>query len=118
MKYFVVLHFDFITKILSYMTSTIIYILWLIAGLVGFVYYLYKDISRNNVTESNKGVRKNSWLPAFFSGITVVPVLHLTEKLLSSYITNELELFFVQLLIIMAIVVVVAIPVRLIARRK
>jgi len=100
------------------MTSTIIYILWFIAGLVGFIYYFYKDVRSNYVKEGNKEVRKNSWLPPFFSGITVVPVLHLTEKWLSSCIPNEIELFFVQLLIIMAILVVVAIPVRLIARRK
>lgn len=100
------------------MTSTIIYILWFIAGLVGFIYYLYKDIRMNNVKEGNKEERKNSWLPAFFSGITVVPVSHLTEKWLSPSITNEIELFFVQLLITIAIIVVVAIPVRLIARRK
>lgn len=53
-----------------------------------------------------------------FSGITVVPVMHLTEKWLSSSIPNEIELFFVQLLIVIAIIVVVAIPVRLIALRK
>ena len=56
------------------MTSTIIYILWFIAGLVGFIYYFYKDVRSNYVKEGNKEVRKNSWLPAFFSGITVVPV--------------------------------------------
>ena len=100
------------------MTSTIIYILWLIAGLAGFAYYLYQDISRKNVKDGNKEGRKNSWIPAFFSGISVVPVMHLTEKFLSSHIANEIELFIVQLLIIMALVVIVAIPVRLIAQKK
>ena len=48
----------------------------------------------------------------------MVPVMHLTEKWLSSSIPDEIELFFVQLLIIIAIIVVVAIPVSLIALRK
>lgn len=99
------------------MWSTVIYIVLLLIGLVGYAYFLYVEIRNNKLREEGKEVRKKSYLTAVFSALMVIPVMHLTEKWLSSYITNEIAMFFFQIFVLMVLLLAIGIPVRRIAKR-
>jgi len=99
------------------MWSTIVYIALLLIGIVGYAYYLYIEIRNNKLREEGKEVRKKLDLVAVFSGLLAVPVMHLTEKWLSPYITSEAAMFFFQILVLIVLLVTVGIPVRRIAKK-
>ena len=99
------------------MWSTVIYIVLLLIGIVGYAYSVYVEIRNNKLREDGKEVRKKSYLTAVFCGLLVVPVLHLTEKWLSPYITSEAAMFFFQIFVLMVLLVAIGIPVRRIAKK-
>ena len=99
------------------MWSTVIYIVLLLIGIVGFAYFLYVEIRNNKLREEGKEVRKKLDLIAVFSALMVLPVMHLTEKWLSSYITNEIAMFFFQILVIIVLFIIISIPIRRMAKR-
>ena len=99
------------------MWKTVIYIVLLLIGMVGFAYFLYVEIRNNKLREEGKEVRTKSYLTAVFSGLMVVPCMHLTEEWFSPYITNETAMFFFQLLVLMVLLIAIGIPVRRIAKR-
>ena len=99
------------------MWSTIVYIILLLIGIVGYAYFLYVEIRNNKLREDGKEVRKKSYLTAVFCGLLVVPVIHLTEKWLSPYITSEAAMFFFQILVLIVLLVAIGIPVRRIAKK-
>jgi cell division protein FtsW (lipid II flippase) len=99
------------------MWSTVIYIVLLLIGIVGYAYFLYVEIRNNKLREEGKEVRKKLDFIAVFSALMVLPVMHLTEKWLSSYITNEIAMFFFQILVLMVLLLAIGIPVRRIAKR-
>ena len=99
------------------MWSTIIYIVLLLFGIVGYAYFLYVEVRNNKLREEGKEVRKKIDLVAVFSALMVVPVMHLTEKWLSPYITSEIAMFFFQILILVVLLLAIGIPVRHIAKR-
>ena len=99
------------------MWSTVIYIVLLLIGIVGYAYFLYVEIRNNKLREEGKEIRKKLDLIAVFSALMVLPVMHLTEKWLSSYITNEIAMFFFQILVLMVLLLAIGIPVRHIAKR-
>ena len=99
------------------MWSTVIYIVLLLIGIVGYAYFLYVEIRNNKLREEGKEVRKKLDFIAVFSALMVLPVMHLTEKWLSSYITNEIAMFFFQILVLMVLMLAIGIPVRRIAKR-
>lgn len=99
------------------MWSTIIYIVLLLIGIVGYAYFLYVEIRNNKLREEGKEVRKKLDLIAVFSALMVLPVMHLTEKWLSPYFTSEIAMFFFQILVLMVLLLAIGIPVRRIAKR-
>ena len=99
------------------MCSTIVYIALLLIGIVGYAYYIYVETRNNKLREEGKEVRKKSYLTAVFCGLLVVPVMHLTEKWLSLYITSEAAMFFFQILVLVVLLLAIGIPVRRIAKR-
>ena len=99
------------------MWSTVIYIVLLLIGIVGYAYFLYVEVRNNKLREEGKEVRKKLDLVAVFSALMVLHVMHLTEKWLSSYITNETAMFFFQILVLMVLLLAIGIPVRRIAKR-
>ena len=99
------------------MWSTVIYIVLLLIGIVGYAYSVYVEIRNNKLREDGKEVRKKSYLTAVFCGLLVVPVMHLTEKWLSLYITSEVAMFFFQILVLVVLLLAIGIPVRRIAER-
>lgn len=99
------------------MWSTVIYIVLLLIGIVGYAYFLYVEVRNNKLREEGKEVRKKIDLVAVFSALMVVPVMHLTEKWLSPYITSEIAMFFFQILILVVLLLAIGIPVRRIAKR-
>lgn len=99
------------------MWSTVIYIVLLLIGLVSYAYYIYVETRNNKLREEGKEVRKKLDLVAVFSALMVLPVMHLTEKWLSSYITNETAMFFFQILVLVVLLLAIGIPVRRIAKR-
>ena len=90
------------------MCSTVIYIVLLLIGIVGYAYFLYVEIRNNKLRVD---------LIAVFTALMVIPVMHLTEKWLSSYITNEIAMFFFQIFVLMVLLLAIGIPVRRIAKR-
>jgi len=99
------------------MWSTVIYIVLLLIGIVGYAYFLYVEIRNNKLREEGKEIRKKLDLIAVFSALMVLPVMHLTEKWLSPYFTSEIAMFFFQILVLMVLLLAIGIPVRRIAKR-
>ena len=99
------------------MWSTVIYIVLLLIGIVGYAYFLYVEIRNNKLREEGKEVRKKLYLIAVYTPLVVLPVTQLTEKWLSPYITSEAAMFFFQILVIIILFLAIGIPVRRIAKR-
>ena len=99
------------------MWSTVIYIVLLLIGLVGYAYYIYVETRNNKLREEGKEVRKKIYLIAVYTPLVVLPIVHLTEKWLSPYITSEAAMYFFQILVIIVLFLAIGIPVRLIAKR-
>ena len=99
------------------MWSTVVYIVLLLIGIVGYAYFLYVEIRNNKLREEGKEIRKKLDLIAVFSALMVLPVMHLTEKWLSPYFTSEIAMFFFQILVLMVLLLAIGIPVRRIAKR-
>ena len=106
-----------INKNACLMCSTVIYIVLLLIGIVGYAYFLYVEIRNNKLREEGKEIRKKLDLIAVFSALMVLPVMHLTEKWLSLYITSEIAMFFFQIFVLMVLLLAIGIPVRRIAKR-
>ena len=77
----------------------------------------YVEIRNNKLREEGKEVRKKLDFIAVFSALMVLPVMHLTEKWLSPYITSEAAMFFFQILVLIVLLLAIGIPVRRIAKR-
>ena len=99
------------------MWSTVIYIVLLLIGIVGYAYFLYVEIRNNKLREEGKEVRKKLDLIAVFSALMVLPVMHLTEKWLLPYFTSEIAMFFFQILVLMVLLLAIGIPVHRIAKQ-
>ena len=103
------------------MWLTIVYIVLLLIGIVGYACSVYIEARNDKLRKEGKEVRKKAYLMdvscGLFCGILAVPVLHLTEKWLSPYITSEAAMFLLQLLILIVLLLAVGIPVRRIAKR-
>ena len=99
------------------MWSTVIYIVLLLIGIVGYAYFLYVEIRNNKLREEGKEVRKKLDLIAVFSALMVLPVMHLTEKWLSLYFTSEIAMFFFQILVVVVLLLAIGIPVHRIAKQ-
>ena len=99
------------------MWSTVIYIVLLLIGIVGYAYFLYVEIRNNKLREEGKEVREKIYLIAVYTPLVVLPVMHLTEKWLSPYFTSEIAMFFFQILVLMVLLLAIGIPVRRIAKR-
>ncbi|MBO7493169.1 MAG: hypothetical protein J6T87_03400 [Bacteroidales bacterium] len=100
------------------MWSTIIYIIFLILGIVGMAYYLYNGIRNKKLKEEGKEGKDNLWFVGVSTALMVVPIMHLTEKWLSPYITSEIALFFLQILILIVLMLVIILFVKCIAKRN
>lgn len=99
------------------MWSTVIYIALLLIGIVGYAYYVYVETRNNKLREEGKEVRKKLYLIAIYTPLMVLSVTHLTEKWLSPYITDEIAMFFFQILVLMVLLLAIGIPIRCIAKR-
>lgn len=99
------------------MWTTVIYIVLLLIGLVGYAYYVYVETRNNKLREEGKEVRKKIYLIAIYTPLVVLPIVHLTEKWLSPYITSEAAMYFFQILVIIVLFLAIGIPVRRIAKR-
>ena len=99
------------------MWSTVIYIVLLLIGLVGYAYYVYVETRNNKLREEGKEVRKKLYLIAIYTPLVVLPVMQLMEKWLSPYITSEAAMYFFQILVIIVLFLAIGIPVRRIAKR-
>ena len=100
------------------MWSTVIYIILLILGIIGMAYYLYNGIRNKKLKEEGKEGKDNLWLMGVSIALMVVPITHLTEKWLSPYITSEIALFFLQILILIVLMLVIILFVKRIAKRN
>lgn len=100
------------------MWSTIIYIIFLILGIVGMAYYLYNGIRNKKLKEEGKEGKDNLWLMGVSIALMVVPITHLTEEWLSPYITSEIALYFLQTLILIFLMLVISLLVKCIAKRN
>lgn len=100
------------------MWSTVIYIILLILGIIGYAYYLYNGIRNKKLKEEGKGGKDNLWFMGVSTALMVVPILHLTEKWLSPRITSEIALFFLQILILIVLMLVIILFVKCIAKRN
>ena len=99
------------------MWKTVIYVVLLLIGMVGFAYFLYVEIRNNKLREEGKEVRKKIYLIAVYTPLVVLPVMHLTEKWLSPYITSEAAMFFFQILVLIVLLLAIGIPVRCVAKK-
>ena len=100
------------------MWSTIIYIVLFILGIVRMAYYLYNGIRNKKLKEEGKEGKDNLWFMGVSIALMVVPITHLTEKWLSPYITSEIALFFLQILILIVLMLVIILFVKRIANRN
>ena len=100
------------------MWSTIIYIVLLIFGIVGMAYYLYNGIRNKKLKEEGKEGKDNLWFMGVSIALMTVPIMHLTEEWLSPYITSEIALFFLQILILIVLILVISLLVKCIAKRN
>ena len=99
------------------MWSTVIYIILLILGIIGMAYYLYNGIRNKKLKEEGKEGKDNLWFMGVSIALMVVPITRLTEKWLSPYITSEIALFFLQILILIVLMLVIILFVKCIAKR-
>ena len=103
------------------MWKTVVYIVLLLIGFVGYAYSVYVEVRNNKLQKEGKENRKKAYLTEIIGGLSIgliaVPVIELTEKLLSQYITSEAALFFLQMLSVVVVLLVIGIPVRRIAKR-
>jgi len=100
------------------MWSTVIYIILLILGIIGMAYYLYNGIRNKKLKEEGKEGKDNLWFMGVSIALMVVPITHLTGKWLSPYITSEIALFFLQILILIVLMLVIILFVKRIAKRN
>lgn len=100
------------------MWSTVIYIVLLVLGIVGMAYYLYNGIRNKKLKEEGKEGKDNLWFVGVSTALMVVPIMHLMEKWLSPYITSEIALFFLQILILIVLMLVIILLVKCIAKRN
>ena len=100
------------------MWSTVIYIVLLVLGIVGMAYYLYNGIRNKKLKEKGKEGKDNLWFMGVSIALMTVPVMHLTEKWLSPYITSEIALYFLQTLILIVLMLVIILFVKCIAKRN
>lgn len=100
------------------MWSTIIYIIFLILGIVGMAYYLYNGIRNKELKKEGKEGKDNLWFMGVSSALMTVPIMHLTEKWLSPRITSEIALYFLQTLILIFLMLVIFLFVKCIAKRN
>ena len=100
------------------MWSTVIYIILLILGIIGMAYYLYNGIRNKKLKEEGKEGKDNLWFMGVSIALMVVPITHLTEEWLSPYITSEIALFFLQILILIVLILVISLLVKCIANRN
>ena len=100
------------------MWSTIVYIVLLILGIVGIAYYLYNGIRNKKLKEKGKEGKDNLWFMGVSIALMTVPVMHLTEKWLSPYITSEIALYFLQTLILIVLILVISFIVKGIAKKN
>ena len=100
------------------MWSTVIYIAFLILGIVGMAYYLYNGIRNKKLKEEGKEGKDNLWLMGVSIALMTVPIMHLTEKWLSPYISSEIALYFLQTLILIFLMLVIILFVKCIAKRN
>ena len=100
------------------MWSTVIYIVLLILGIVGMAYYLYNGIRNKKLKEEGKEGKDNLWFMGVSIALMTVPIMHLTEKWLSPYITSEIALYFLQTLILIVLMLVIILFVKRIAKRN
>jgi uncharacterized membrane protein len=99
------------------MWLTIVNIVLLLIGVVGYAYFLYVEIRNDKLPQEEKKVREKTYITEIFLGLMVVSVMHLTEKWLSPYITSEAAMFFSQILILIILTIAIVMPVRRIANR-
>lgn len=101
------------------MWLTIVYISLLLVGVVVYAYSVYVNVRNRKLQEEGKEVQNKSLHKGLFAGLGIMvwPVIQLTEKWLSSYITNETAMFFFQILVLMVLLLAIGIPVRWIAKR-
>ena len=99
----------------------IVYFVLVSIGFVCYAYSLYVEVRNEKLRKEGKEVRKESnitsILGAIFVGLLAGPVIELTEKLLSPYITSEIAMFFFQILVVVVLLLAIGIPVRCIAKR-
>ena len=100
------------------MWSTVIYIILLILGIIGMAYYLYNGIRNKELKKEGKEGKDNLWFMGVSIALMVVPITHLTEEWLSPYITSEIALFFLQILILIVLILVISLLVKCIANRN
>ena len=100
------------------MWTTIVYTILLILGLVGIAYYLYNGIRNKKMKEKGKEGKDNLWFMGVSIALMTVPIMHLTEKWLSPYITSEIALYFLQTLILIVLMLVISLLVKCIAKRN
>ena len=103
------------------MWKTVVYIVLLLIGFVGYAYSVYAEVRNNKLQKEGKENLKKAYLTEIIGGLSigliVVPVAELTEIWLSQYITSEAALFFLQMLSVVVVLLVIGIPVRRIAKR-
>ena len=100
------------------MWSTVIYIILLILGIIGMAYYLYNGIRNKKLKEEGKEGKDNLWLMGVSIALMGVPIMHLTEKWLSPYITSEIALYFLQTLILIVLMLVISFIVKGVAKKN
>ena len=100
------------------MWTTIVYTILLILGIVGIAYYLYNGIRNKKMKEEGKEGKDNLWFMGVSIALMTVPIMHLTEKWLSPYITSEIALYFLQTLILIFLMLVISLLVKCIAKRN
>ena len=100
------------------MWTTIVYTILLILGIVGIAYYLYNGIRNKKMKEEGKEGKDNLWFMGVSIALMTVPIMHLTEKWLSPYITSEIALYFLQTLILIVLMLVIILFVKRIAKRN
>ena len=100
------------------MWTTIVYTILLLLGIVGIAYYLYNGIRNKKMKEKGKEGKDNLWFMGVSIALMTVPIMHLTEKWLSPYITSEIALYFLQTLILIVLMLVISLLVKCIAKRN
>jgi threonine/homoserine/homoserine lactone efflux protein len=100
------------------MWSTVIYIVLLVLGIVGMAYYLYNGIRNKELKKEGKEGKDNLWFMGVSIALMTVPIMHLTEKWLSPYITSEIAHYFLQTLILIVLILVISFIVKGVAKKN